>query len=205
MGELFQLKHGYAFKGKYFSDDGPYIVLTPGNFFDEGGFKNKEQEKYCTGEVPKSLVLRRGDLIVAMTEQKYGLLGSSAIIPKDDFYLHNQRLGLVVDLNAQRLDRQFLYYLFNTFPVRAQIQATANGAKVRHTSPSRIYEVTVVLPPLPVQKRVVAILSAYNDLIENNQRRIKILEEMAQNLYREWFVKFRFPGHEQIPMVDSPL
>jgi len=62
-----------------------------------------------------------------------------------------------------------------------------------------------LFPPLPVQRKIAAILSAYDDLIENNLRRIKILEEMAQNLYREWFVKFRFPGHEQARFIDSPL
>ena len=59
--------------------------------------------------------------------------------------------------------------------------------------------------PLPTQRKIAAILSAYDDLIENNTRRIKILEEMAQALYREWFVKFRFPGHEKVKMVESEL
>ncbi len=63
----------------------------------------------------------------------------------------------------------------------------------------------VRLPATLIQKRIATILSAYDDLIEKNLRRIKILEEMAQNLYREWFVKFRFPGHEHARMVDSPL
>jgi len=64
---------------------------------------------------------------------------------------------------------------------------------------------TILLPPLPTQRKIAAILSAYDDLIENNTRRIKILEGMAQALYREWFVHFRFPGHEKVRMVDSPL
>ena len=63
----------------------------------------------------------------------------------------------------------------------------------------------IPIPSLPTQHKIAAILSAYDDVIENNQRRIKILEEMAQNLYREWFVKFRFPGHQQARFVDSPL
>ena len=66
-------------------------------------------------------------------------------------------------------------------------------------------EMNIVSPPLPTQRKIAAILSAYDDLIENNLRRIKILEEMAQNLYAEWFVKFCFPGHEKVKMVDSPL
>ncbi len=63
----------------------------------------------------------------------------------------------------------------------------------------------VRLPTTLIQKKIAATLSAYDDLIEKNLRRIKILEEMAQNLYREWFVKFRFPGYKQVRMVDSPL
>jgi type I restriction enzyme S subunit len=64
---------------------------------------------------------------------------------------------------------------------------------------------TISLPPLSTQKRISGILSAYDELIENNQRRIKILESMARNLYREWFVHFRFPGHEKHPRVASPI
>ena len=63
----------------------------------------------------------------------------------------------------------------------------------------------IFCPPLPTQRKIAAILSTYDDLIENNTRRIKILEDMAQILYREWFVHFRFPGHENVPMVESPL
>lgn len=66
-------------------------------------------------------------------------------------------------------------------------------------------EMEVSLPPLGIQRKIVAILSAYDDLIENNSRRIKVLEEMAQRIYREWFVEFRYPGHEGVPTVESDL
>ena len=66
-------------------------------------------------------------------------------------------------------------------------------------------EMPLELPPLPIQQRIAGILSAYDELIENSQRRIKILESMARALYREWFVHFRFPGHESVPRVPSPL
>jgi type I restriction enzyme S subunit len=64
---------------------------------------------------------------------------------------------------------------------------------------------TIILPPLPTQRKIAAVLSAYDDLIENNTRRIAVLEEMARLLYREWFVHFRFPGYEDVAMVDSEL
>ncbi len=70
---------------------------------------------------------------------------------------------------------------------------------------NHIHELPISYPSLPTQKKIAAILSAYDDLIENNTRRIKILEEMAQTLYHEWFVKFRFPGQEHTKMVDSEL
>jgi type I restriction enzyme, S subunit len=90
LGDCFRIKHGYAFKGEYFSESGTYIVLTPGNFHEEGGFRLRPgKEKYYFSKIPDGYILKEGDLIVAMTEQGEGLLGSSAIIPKDNVYLHN--------------------------------------------------------------------------------------------------------------------
>ncbi len=206
LGDLLEIKHGYAFQGEYFASAGSHIVLTPGNFYDEGGFKDKgDKEKWYTGPIPSEYILNEGDLIVAMTEQAEGLLGSSAIIPRSGFYLHNQRLGLVQVRDESQADKRFLYYLFNSKLVRQQIRGSASGTKIRHTAPGRIGEVKVCVPPLSIQRRIAGILSAYDDLIENNQRRIKILEEMARSLYREWFVHFRFPGHEKVKMVPSSL
>jgi type I restriction enzyme, S subunit len=204
LGDCLTIKHGYAFKGEHFGNKGTHIVLTPGNFFDEGGFKHKgDKEKWYSGSIPKEYILSQGDILIAMTEQAEGLLGSAAIVPKNDRYLHNQRLGLIQSFNG--FEKRFLYYLFNSQPVRQQIRASCSGVKVRHTSPSRIYEIKVEVPPLSIQRKIAAVLSAYDDLIENNLRRIKILEEMAQNLYREWFVNFRYPGWENGRVVDSPL
>jgi type I restriction enzyme S subunit len=205
LGDHVRVKHGFAFQGEHFSDRGKLIVLTPGNFIETGGFKPKSgTEKYFTAVPPSEYVLNRGDLVIAMTEQSQGLLGSSAVIPADDIYLHNQRIGLV-ERTSDEADPRFLYYLFNTRQVRDQIQATATGAKVRHTAPGRVEDVRVSFPPLPIQHKIAAVLSAYDDLIENNNRRIKILEEMAQRIYREWFVDYRYPGHEDVPLVDSEL
>jgi type I restriction enzyme S subunit len=112
---------------------------------------------------------------------------------------------LITEYKRDLIDTSFLYYLFNTRDVRLQIRATASGVKVRHTSPSRIGEVKVRIPSVSTQHKVASILSAYDDLIENNTRRIAILEAMVQTIYREWFVDFRFPGHEKVKLVDLPL
>ena len=207
LGKLFKIKHGYAFKGEFFSTVGQYILLTPGNFLPDGGIKLKgEKEKYYIGQFPKEFLLSKGDLLIVMTDltQAATILGSPAFIPKNNLFLHNQRLGKIYNISSS-VDVRFLYFLLNTSYVREQIKGSATGATVRHTAPERIYKVKAALPPLPIQRKIAAILSAYDDLIENNLRRIKILEEMAQNLYREWFVNFRFPGHENTRFVDSPL
>ncbi len=206
LGDLLQIKHGFAFLGEYFASAGTHVVLTPGNFLEEGGFKEKsDKAKWYNGPIPSDYVLNEGDLIVAMTEQAEGLLGSSALIPRSGLYLHNQRLGLVQICDRKQADQRFVYYLFNSKPVRQQIRASASGVKIRHTAPSRIADVKIRIPPLPVQQRIAGILSAYDELMENGQRRIRLLEAMARALYREWFVHFRFPGHKKLPRVASPL
>jgi type I restriction enzyme S subunit len=204
LGSALYIKHGYAFKGQFFTDIGTHIVLTPGNFNEEGGFRLRPgKDRFYSGNIPEDFILNEGDLIVAMTEQGPGLLGSSAIIPEDGKYLHNQRLGLITQLDESLLERRFLYFLFNTRAVRGQISGSASGTKVRHTAPERIYRVKVRVPDVLVQGKIASILSAYDDLIENNRRRMQLLEQAARLLYQEWFVRLRFPGHEHVKIKDG--
>ena len=100
LGDFFRIKHGYAFKGEYFTNSGKYIVLTPGNFHAEGGLKLKgEKEIYYSGDFPREFILKKGDLIIAMTDLKQSapILGSAAIIPESNIFLHNQRLGKIIE------------------------------------------------------------------------------------------------------------
>lgn len=205
LGDAIHVKHGFALKSQYFADSGEYVVLTPGNFNEEGGFRLRlGKDRFYAGDIPEEYVLDEGDLIVAMTEQGPGLLGSSALIPEGGKYLHNQRLGLIQKIDDGVLDKRFLYYLFNTRPVRGQISGSATGTKVRHTAPERIYRVKVTVPQdVNQQRRIASILSAYDGMIENNRRRIQLLEQAARLLYKEWFVHLRFPGHESVQIKDG--
>lgn len=206
LGELIDIDHGYAFKSDYYSDEGEYILLTPGNFKEDGGLKLKgDKEKYFIGDFSDEYLLEKGDLLVVMTDlrQDAPILGSSMLIPSNDRYLHNQRLGKVVNIDESKIDKEYLYHLFNFYEVREQIKASASGSTVRHSSPDRIYDVEVSIPDLDKQRKIASILSAFDDLIENNSRRIEILEEMARRIYREWFVHFRYPGNEDDELVDS--
>ena len=95
---------------------------------------------------------------------------------------------------------------FFTSEWRAVIKSNMlTGATVDRIPLTTFPEFPVCVPSLPTQRRIAGILSAYDELIENNQRRIRILEDMARSLYREWFVHFRYPGHESVPLVESPL
>lgn len=113
--------------------------------------------------------------------------------------------GFAVLRQTNRIDARFLYYAVTNPAFTDYLAANMKGAAYPAVDTETIARATIALPPLAVQRKIAAILSAYDDLIENNTRRIQILEEMAQTIYREWFVKFRFPGHENVTMVDSEL
>jgi len=103
--------------------------------------------------------------------------------------------------DEKTLDIRWAYYQLLNF----DINKVDSGSAIPSTSREAFYAIHVQLPTIITQHKIATILSAYDDLIENNLRRIKILEEMAQTFYREWFVKFRFPGHQRVKMVNSPL
>jgi type I restriction enzyme S subunit len=128
---------------------------------------------------------------------RYGTLGEVFYISKD-FWPLNTTL-YVRDFKGN--DQKFISYFLQTLNLAHQNAAGAGPGLNRNA----LHLLPVKCPPLSIQRKIAAILSAYDDLIENNMRRIEILEEMARSLYREWFVNFHFPEHEQVKMVDSDL
>lgn len=200
LGDIISIKHGFAFKGEYISDEANgKVLVTPGNFNIGGGFK-KTDKKFYYGEIPQDFILKPKDLIITMTDlsKNADTIGYSALIPNDNnIYLHNQRIGLVSVLDSN-IDKHFIYWVLRTSSYQRQIANTSNGTNVKHTSPNRIYSYKCSIPDLATQEKIADILSTYDDLIENNNRRIEILGQMAQEIYKEWFVRFRFPGHEKV-------
>ena len=114
-----------------------------------------------------------------------------------------QRTYVITPIDTSRLDIRFLYYAMR--PMLEHLRSISTGAATKFVTLTILNGLVLQFPPLPTQRKIASILSAYDDLIENNTRRIAILEEMAQAIYREWFVNFRFPGHENVKLVDSPL
>ncbi|MGK7958141.1 MAG: restriction endonuclease subunit S [Crocosphaera sp.] len=140
--KLIDIKHGYAFKGEFFSTEPQGdILLTPGNFAIGGGFK-EDKFKYYVGEVPDEYILQEGDLLVTMTDlsKASDTLGYPAFIPpeKEYRYLHNQRLGKIIFKSHIPVTNLYLYYLLRTDAYRHEVLASATGTTVKHTSPNRI-------------------------------------------------------------------
>lgn len=144
---------------------------------------------------------KQGDLIMA----REAPVGNVAIIPPGLNPCLGQRT-LLIRCNKAKAEPAYVSYLLNGPQVQGTIYGMTNGVTVPHLNMRDVRTLPIPeIPEIPIQRKIATILSAYDDLIENNLRRIKILEEMAQALYREWFVKFRFPGYEKVRMVDSAL
>ncbi|MGN4987524.1 restriction endonuclease subunit S [Aeromonas hydrophila] len=195
------IKHGFAFKGEFFKDSPtPDCLLTPGNFAIGGGFKG-DKYKYYDGPVPSDYVLKAGDLVVTMTDlsKQADTLGYSALIPEQQnkCFLHNQRTGLV-QFKDDELDKVFLYFLLRSKEYRHHVVSGATGTTVKHTSPTKILSYKFRKPPKPLQVAIGLNLLSIEKKININHQINQTLEQMAQALFKSWFVDFD-------PVIDNAL
>jgi len=141
-----------------------------------------------------------GDLLLTSV----GTLGIPYVVqPGERFYFKDGNLTWF--RNFEGLTSGYLYYWLLSPSGKAELKRCTIGSSQPAFTIVLLKDIEIALPPLPVQRRIASILSAYDDLIENNTRRIEILEEMARRLYEEWFVHFRFPGHEEVSFKESEL
>ena len=189
------IAHGFAFASEHFASHGPYRLATPGHFYEAGGFRDiGEKQKYYVGPVPNDYVLQPGDLIVAMTEQADGLLGSAAVIPEEHGYLHNQRLGRVTVLSSE-IQLDYLVYVFNSLSYRTKVRETAAGTKVKHTSPEKLLEIPVRLPLPPEQRAIATALSDVDGLLGGLDRLIAKKRDLKQAAMQQLLTgQTRLPG-----------
>ena len=144
-------------------------------------------------------VPKENDLLITTR----GTIGIPYLYKRTDrFYFADGNLTWIKDFDSN-LYSKFLYYWFQSYEGRKKFEALAKGTAQKAVPISGIKTLEIELPSLKDQKRIADILSAYDDLIENNQKQIKLLEEAAQRLYKEWFVDLRFPGHENTKIVDG--
>ncbi|MBR6571833.1 MAG: restriction endonuclease subunit S [Clostridia bacterium] len=189
MGNICGIKHGYAFSGEFFTEeDNNILLVTPGNFKVGGGFQEKRC-KFFTGEYSKEYVLNGGDLIVTMTDLSKNMdtLGYSAIVPcTDRVYLHNQRIGLFVDM-SEIINRIFLMYFMQTNDYRDNIIASATGSTVHHTSPSKILDCDVFVPPMELQEKFAAFVEQTDKSKSEIQTALTKLETLKKALMQQYF------------------
>ena len=183
-------------KTEYFGNEYPFI--TPTDITIDSRIVQTERFLSQKGyEYRKNRLLPRDAVCVTCIGATIGKICMTTVPSAT-----NQQINSVV-VNQDTYDPYFVYYLLRT---KAKvIQSIAGGAATPIVKKSTFAGINVCVPSFPTQRKIAAVLNTYDDLIENNTRRIKILEEMASAIYREWFVEFRFPGHEQGEMVESEL
>jgi type I restriction enzyme, S subunit len=209
LGSCVHTQKGYAFKSGWYCREGRRIVKVS-NFTDDSV---DWSDLICIPETIATdylkYALSAGDVVLqtvgSWPNNPASVVGKCVSIPSN-------AAGSLLNQNAVKLsptadfDRTFLFYLLRGEDFKTYIIGTAQGAASQAAiTLDAIRSYRFSRPPLPTQQRIASILSAYDELIENSQRRIKILEAMARGLYREWFVHFRFPGHENHPRVASAL
>lgn len=142
---------------------------------------------------------RVGDLLLT-TRGTYGV--PYVYKEKDCFYFADGNITWFKDFDEQ-LNSKYLYYWFQSYEGYQKVDAIAKGTAQKAVPITTLKQLELYTPIIDLQNKIVDILSAYDDLIENNQKQIKLLEEAAQRLYKEWFVDLRFPGHENVEIVEG--
>ena len=203
LGDLYEVHNGLSKGGRFFGDGFPFLSFStvfnkwflPQELPDLVQSTDKEQQSYS---------IRRGDVFVTRTSETMDELGMSSVALKD--YPHATYNGFTKRLrpiNSERILPEFIGYYLRTPFFQAGFAAFSTMTTRASLRNEDLLSMKVPVPDIPTQKRIANILSAYDNLIENDQKQIKLLEEAAQRLYKEWFVDLRFPGHETTPIVDG--
>ena len=157
-------------------------MFVPKDYYDRLDLKRKAQV---------------GDILYSVV----GSFGIPVLIKEERPFVFQRHIAILRP--NERINSAFLYYTMLSRDFYAKADAAAIGAAQRTVSLTSLRGMEIELPPLKVQEAIASKLSVYDNLIENNQKQIKLLEEAARRLYKEWFVNFRFPGYEDTPIVDG--
>jgi len=208
LGDLADVVSGFAFKSKDFVESGIPVIKIANIKHEYVSLHDAQCLPQSFLEIDKKYHVSNGDLLISLTgshlSQPNSVVGRIARYRLENSALLNQRAGKIIIKNPEMLDTDFLYYFLRQPKVMHELALNAGGAANQANISPRDVERTK-LPDISLgrQKAIANVLCAYDDLIEKNRRRIALLEEAARQLYREWFVRFRFPGHEHVKIVDG--
>ena len=202
IGQHCEVFSGYAFKSQDLLSEGDIPVVKIGNISNGKDILIDKDTQYVDKKflsINDKYHIKKGDVLISLTgshiNQPNSMVGRSCRYYQDQVLLLNQRAGKLLPKGNN--DLSFLYYVFSLWAMKVSITNRAYGAANQaNISPSDILNIKFHFPDYKNQKKIGFILSRYDEAIENNNKRIKLLEQMAQNLYKEWFVRFRFPGYE---------
>lgn len=200
---------GYAFKSQDLSEGVDIPIIKIGNISNGENIIVDNSTQYVNKEflsIDKKYHVLKGDILISLTgshmNQPNSMVGRCCRNLDDAVYLLNQRAGKVIP--KKTVNKDYLYYVFRLKSIQYAIANRAyGGANQVNVSPKDIMGIKFRIPNFTVQNRIADILTTYDNLIENNNKRIKLLEQMAENLYKEWFVRFRFPGYENVEFVGT--
>lgn len=208
LGECIEILSGFPFKTKDFTDNGVPIIkiknVTPPSV-------TLNDLSYVTEEIAekqKRYILEYNDVVIALTgshiNQMASVVGRIARVKYREKTLLNQRVGKITLKNTNVCYLDYIYYYLSQEKVKIALASKAGGAANQaNISPTDIKNLMIPFPDIDTQKKIADILSNYDNLIENNQKQIKLLEEATQRLYKEWFVDLHFPGHESTAIIDG--
>lgn len=208
LGNYIQILSGFAFKSKDFSDTGIPVVkiknVTPPSvtLIDLSYVPNEIAEQ------KSKYILEYDDVLIALTgshvNQMTSVVGRVARVKYSEITVLNQRVGKITVIDRKNCDLDYIYYYLSQDKIKIQLASKASGAANQaNISPADIEELNIPFPDIHTQRKISSVLKRYDNLIENNKKQIKLLEEAAQRFYKEWFVDMRFPGYESTPIVDA--
>lgn len=202
LGKYCKIISGYAFKSNDLSEGTEIPVIKIGNISNGDDVITDSSTQYVSSDflsIDEKYHIKKGDVLISLTgshiNQPNSMVGRSCRNFSDTEFLLNQRAGKVIP--NENADKNYLYYLLNTESFKYSICNRAYGAANQaNVSPSDIENIKWNFPALPTQQKIASILSAYDDLIQNYKKQIQALQTAASELYKEWFVRFRFPGYK---------
>ncbi len=202
-----ELLAGFPFKSEHYTDNPADVALVKGENVSQGRILWEISKRWRVADFAQlqKFELVPGDVVVAMDRPWVPAGLKWAFIREGDSKALLVQRCARLRSKHESLDQDFLRFVIGGSDFESYVKPITTGVNIPHISGKQILDYEFTLPPLPIQRRITDILSAYDELIENNQRRIRILEDMARNHYLEWFVHFCYPGHESIPLVDSRL
>ena len=187
--------------GATFTDIGVnYIrseMITDAKYIASTGMLYIDKE---THEKLKRSQLKKGDILFSMAGV---YLGKTAILREEDVPANTNQAVALIRIDSSKCNLEYVYYFLNLPETVIKVNTVSGQAAQPNINLKQIGNIEILLPSLDKQNKIVNILSAYDELIENNQKQIKLLEEAAQRLYKEWFVDLRFPGYETTPIIDG--